>query len=75
MRMASTNSSDFLSGAVGYYSHKRGDGTSDLYENTKPVEVPGYLTDEITRRAVRFVESHSTDPFFLEVAYNAVHWR
>jgi arylsulfatase A-like enzyme len=64
----------FLSGAVGYYSHKRGDGTSDLYENTKPVEVPGYLTDEITRRAVRFVESHSTDPFFLEVAYNAVHW-
>jgi arylsulfatase A-like enzyme len=64
----------FLSGAVGYYSHQRGDGSSDLYENTKPVEVPGYLTDEITRRAVRFVESHSTHPFFLEVAYNAVHW-
>ena len=64
----------FLSGAVGYFSHQRGSGTPDLYENTKPVEVPGYLTDEITRRAVRFVESHSTHPFFLEVAYNAVHW-
>lgn len=64
----------FLSGAVGYYSHQRGDGTSDLYENTKPVEVPGYLTDEITRRAVGFVDRHSADPFFLEVAYNAVHW-
>lgn len=64
----------FLSGAVGYYSHKRGDGTADLYENTKPVEVPAYLTDEITRRSVRFVEKHSTEPFFLEVAYNAVHW-
>ena len=64
----------FLSGAVGYFSHKRGSGAPDLYENTKPVEVPGYLTDEITRRAVRFIGSHSTDPFFLEVAYNAVHW-
>lgn len=64
----------FVSGAVGYYSHQRGDGTPDLYENTTPVEVPGYLTDEITRRAVSFVDRHSTDPFFLEVAYNAVHW-
>lgn len=64
----------FVSGAVGYYSHQRGDGTPDLYENTTPVEVPGYLTDEITRRAVSFVDRHSNDPFFLEVAYNAVHW-
>jgi arylsulfatase A-like enzyme len=64
----------FVSGAVGYYSHQRGDGTPDLYENTTPVEVPGYLTDEITRRAISFVDRHSTDPFFLEVAYNAVHW-
>ena len=64
----------FVSGAVGYYTHKRGDGTPDLYENTTPVEVPGYLTDEITRRAVSFIDRHSNDPFFLEVAYNAVHW-
>jgi arylsulfatase A-like enzyme len=64
----------FVSGAVGYYTHRRGDGTPDLYENTTPVEVPGYLTDEITRRAVSFLDRHSTEPFFLEVAYNAVHW-
>ncbi|HEX6627842.1 MAG TPA: sulfatase-like hydrolase/transferase [Gemmatimonadaceae bacterium] len=64
----------FMSGAVGYYSHQRGDGTPDLYENTTPVEVPGYLTDEITRRAISFIDRHSIDPFFLEVAYNAVHW-
>lgn len=63
-----------LSGAVGYYTHRQGDGTADLYENTTPVEVPGYLTDEITRRAVSFVDRHSNQPFFLEVAYNAVHW-
>jgi arylsulfatase A-like enzyme len=64
----------FMSGAVDYYTHRRGDGTPDLYENTTPVEVPGYLTDEITRRAVSFVDRHPTAPFFLEVAYNAVHW-
>jgi arylsulfatase A len=64
----------FLSGAVGYYTHRRGDGAADLYENTTPVRLPGYLTDEITRRAVSFVDRHSQHPFFLEVAYNAVHW-
>ncbi len=64
----------FLSGAVDYYSHRRGDGTPDLFENTTPVEVPEYLTDEITRRAIRFVDNHAARPFFLEVAYNAVHW-
>jgi arylsulfatase A-like enzyme len=36
--------------------------------------VPAYLTDEITRRAVSFVDRHASAPFFLEVAYNAVHW-
>lgn len=63
-----------LGGAVDYYTHRRGDGRPDLYENTTPVETPAYLTDEITRRAVGFVDRHSTGPFFLEVAYNAVHW-
>ena len=64
----------FHGGAVDYYTHRRGDGTPDLFENTKPIEVPEYLTDEITRRAIRFVDNHATGPFFLEVAYNAVHW-
>jgi arylsulfatase A len=64
----------FLSGAVDYYTHRRGDGTHDLYENTTPVETPNYLTDEITRRAISFIDRRSASPFFLEVAYNAVHW-
>lgn len=64
----------FRSGAVDYYSHRMGSGKPDLYENTAPVEVHGYLTDEITTRAVSFVNRHSTAPFFLEVSYNAVHW-
>jgi len=64
----------FLSGAVDFYTHRRGDGTHDLFENTTPVEVRDYLTDAITQRAVSFVDNHAAGPFFLEVAYNAVHW-
>jgi arylsulfatase A-like enzyme len=64
----------FLSGAVDYYTHRRGDGLPDLFENTTPVETSDYLTDAITRRAISFVDKHAGRPFFLEVAYNAVHW-
>ncbi len=43
----------FRSGAVGYYSHKRGDGIPDLYENTTPVESQGYLTSLLPRGRVQ----------------------
>lgn len=64
----------FLGGAIDYYSHLGEDGTHDLYENEKPVSLDRYLTDEITDRAVAFVEKHAAEPFFLDVAYNATHW-
>jgi len=69
----------FLSGAHSYYTNRAqiagvGAGAPDLFENTTPVEATGYLTDEITRRAVGFITRHADGPFFLEVAYNAVHW-
>ena len=64
----------FRSGAVDYYTHRRGDGRPDLYENTTPVESSRYLTDEITARSIDFVTRHASEPFFLEVAFNATHW-
>jgi arylsulfatase A-like enzyme len=69
----------FLSGAHSYYTNQAdirgaGPGLPDLFENTTPVPATGYLTDEITRRAVSFITRHADKPFFLEVAYNAVHW-
>ena len=69
----------FLGGAHSYYTNRAevagvGAGAPDLFENTTPVEATGYLTDEITRRAVGFITRHADRPFFLEVAYNAVHW-
>lgn len=64
----------FMSGAVDYYTHRRGNGEPDLYQNTTPVESQRYLTDEIATRAVDFVARRANEPFFLEVAFNAVHW-
>jgi len=64
----------FLSGSTDYYRHVGADGRPDLFENGTPVEAPGYMTDLITARSIRFVEQNATRPFFLEVAYNAAHW-
>jgi arylsulfatase A len=69
----------FLGGAHSYYTNRAeimgvGPGAPDLFENTTPVEATGYLTDEITRRAVGFITRHADRPFFLEVAYSAAHW-
>lgn len=48
-----------------------------IYRNTK-IEPPiqdsnGYLTEMFTKEAVGFIERTSDEPFFLYVAYNAVH--
>lgn len=57
----------FLEGAHDYY-------VGGLYEDTTPVRPHGYLTDAITERSVNFIQRQRLTPFFLEVAYNAVHW-
>ena len=64
----------FLTGAINYFTHDRGDGTSGLHENLTPVTESGYLTDILTRRSVEFIDRNAARPFFLEVAYNAGHW-
>jgi arylsulfatase A-like enzyme len=67
----------FKSGYVDYYQHTTGGNAplkADLFENNRPVEVPGYMTDLITERSVRFIEQNSKRPFFIDVSYNAAHW-
>ena len=63
-----------LGGNVDHYSHKNVNGTPDLFENTQAVQKTGYLTELITDRAVDFLARKRSDPFFLYVAYNSVHW-
>ncbi|OFW04099.1 MAG: hypothetical protein A3I61_15590 [Acidobacteria bacterium RIFCSPLOWO2_02_FULL_68_18] len=64
----------FKSGAIDFYTHEAASGLDDLFENTTPVQVDGYMTDLITARAVRFIEQHAAEPFFVDVSYNAAHW-
>jgi arylsulfatase A len=64
----------FKSGAIDFYTHEAADGSHDLFENTTPVHPDGYMTDLITAHAVRFIEQHAAEPFFLDVSYNAAHW-
>ena len=64
----------FKSGFTDYYQHLSGEGLADLFENDHQVEVPGYMTDLITDRSIRFIEQNAGRPFFIDVAYNAAHW-
>jgi arylsulfatase A-like enzyme len=65
----------FLAGYVDWYTHVRGDGRPDLWENETPVTDKGYLHHATTRDAVRVLErQRAGTPFFLEVAYGAPHW-
>jgi len=64
----------FKAGYIDHYQHTDGDGKPDLFENTTPVKVDGYMTDLITARAVDFIRRQSANPFFLSLQYNAPHW-
>jgi arylsulfatase A-like enzyme len=67
----------FKSGYIDYYQHTAGNDAplhADLFENDRPVEVAGYMTDLITDRVLRTIEQNRAKPFFVEVAYNAPHW-
>jgi arylsulfatase A-like enzyme len=67
----------FKSGFIDYYQHTPGADSplkADLFENDRPVEVAGYMTDLITERSIRFIEQNARQPFFIDVAYNAAHW-
>lgn len=44
-----------------------------LLRNDQRVEESEYLTDALSREAVRFVERNAGQPFFLYLAYNAPH--
>ena len=63
-----------LAGAADYHQHKNGLGEPDLYENLKPVERTGYLTDLLTARAVDYIKRRRRAPFYLSLHYTAPHW-
>jgi hypothetical protein len=46
---------------------------SNILRGTKPHDEQEYLTDAFGREAVAFVDKQKKDPFFLYLAFNAVH--
>ena len=61
-------------GNLDYYTHLR-DGGLDWHRNGKPVREEGYTTDLLADESVRLIRQHDrTQPFFLYVAFNAVHY-
>lgn len=49
------------------------DADNPIIRSSQPVEEESYLTDAFTREAISFIERKKNQPFFLEVAFNAVH--
>jgi arylsulfatase A-like enzyme len=59
----------FLGGAHTYFAAQ----ARNIFRGTEVVTEPTYLTDAFGREAVAFIDRHQSHPFFLEVAFNAVH--
>jgi arylsulfatase A-like enzyme len=57
----------FLGGAHSYFE------SSGILRGTEPANEKEYLTDAFGREAVAFVERHKGEPWFLYLAFNAVH--
>lgn len=49
------------------------DANNPIVRGGQPVHETAYLTDALTREAVDFIDRHDDKPFFLYLAYNAVH--
>ncbi|CAN5323443.1 hypothetical protein BH11PLA2_BH11PLA2_00890 [soil metagenome] len=57
----------FLGGAHDYFK------TQGIVRGTEPVDEKGYLTDAFGREALNYIERNKAKPFFLYLAFNAVH--
>ena len=62
----------FLDGDHSYIDPEL-NGPDPLLDGRKPVTETPYLTDAFTDRAVDFIKRQKSQPFFLYLAYNAVH--
>jgi arylsulfatase A-like enzyme len=61
-------------GAHDYFDLKITSDYNSIYRNEKPINDTGYLTDNLARESVSFIERHQNKPFFLYLPFNAVHW-
>ena len=60
-------------GGHDYFDLSITDDVRSIYRDRAPIDDTGYLTRNITRNAVDFIEANHDRPFFAYVPYNAVH--
>ena len=65
-------------GAADYFTHRqdvKGELPEDgLWQDTRRVDRPGYLTDILGDEAIRQIEAPSDKPLFLSLHFTAPHW-
>lgn len=61
----------FLGGAHPYLA--KGRRRAEIVRGTERLTEPDYLTDAFKREALAFIDRHRARPFFLYLAFNAVH--
>ncbi|MEZ6060970.1 MAG: arylsulfatase [Planctomycetaceae bacterium] len=57
----------FCSGHWGHYFSPM------LEHNGRIVQGDGFITDDLTNKAIEFIRSHQSEPFFVYLAYNTPH--
>ena len=62
-----------VGGGMDYFHYIDNVGMYYLYLNGKPIRREGYFTDLATDEAVKFIDRHAGEPFFLYVPYTAPH--
>lgn len=61
-------------GGLGFFNHKFLNGQHALFRNGEEVHSEGeYITDLLGKDAVRFIDQHKKEPFFLFLSFFAAH--
>ena len=63
----------FETGSRSYFPIKNPSKSKMLQHNGKRVEFEGYITDVLGDQSVKYIEENKDQPFFMYLAYNAVH--
>jgi len=63
---------EFFGFIAGAHTYLPGQG-APIYRDREEVKETEYLTDAFGREAVAFIDRHQDEPFFLYLAFNAVH--
>lgn len=62
----------FLDGAMAYTADARS-GAKTMLRGTEPAPMPEHTTEAFADEAVRFIDAHKDQPFFIYQSFNAVH--